>query len=146
MNSDILLDTSGLLCCFDAAEARHNDAITYFEAGSLKVTHNYVLVEFVALAHARKHPRHFAPSFVADIATHPDVEVIWVDENRHATGLEMLQAQLDKSYSLCDAISFLVMRERALRDALTTDRHFDQAGFRRLLPDSAIRDVPFGSS
>jgi uncharacterized protein len=133
MNSDILLDTSGLLCCFDAAEVRHHDAITYFEAGSLKVTHNYVLVEFVALAHARKHPRHFALSFVADIATHPDVEVVWVDEERHAAALAMLQAQLDKSYSLCDAISFLLMTERAVREALTTDQHFEQAGFRRLL-------------
>lgn len=45
----------------------------------------------------------------------------------------MLQAQLDKSYSRCDAIGFLLMRERAVIDALTTDRHFEQAGFRRLL-------------
>jgi len=133
MNSDILLDTSGLLCCLDAAEVRHHDAITYLEAGLLKVTHNYVLVEFVALAHARKYPRHIALSFVADIATHPDVEMLWVDEERHAAGLAMLQAQLDKSYSLCDAISFLLMTERAVKDALTTDRHFEQAGFRRLL-------------
>jgi len=52
-NPDMLLDTSGLLGCLDAAEVRHHDAITYFEAGSLKLTHNYVLVEFVALAHNR---------------------------------------------------------------------------------------------
>jgi uncharacterized protein len=133
----MLLDTSGLLCCLDAAEVRHHDAITYFEAGPLKITHNYVLVEFVALAHARKYPRHIALSFVADIATHPDIEVVWVDEKRHSAALAMLQAQLDKSYSLCDAISFLLMTERAVREALTTDRHFEQAGFRRLLPDSA---------
>jgi uncharacterized protein len=57
----MLLDTSGLLCCLDAAEERHHDAITYFEAGSLKFTHNYVLVEFVALAHARKYPRRAVP-------------------------------------------------------------------------------------
>jgi len=49
---DLLLDTSGLLCCLDAAEIRHQEAVTLFEAESLKITHNYVLVEFVALAHA----------------------------------------------------------------------------------------------
>jgi len=48
-----------------------------------------------------------------------------------------LQTQLDKSYSLCDAISFLLMRERGVEEALTTDRRFEQAGFRRLLAESA---------
>ncbi len=52
--------------------------------------------------------------------------------------LDKLQPQIGKSYSLCDAISFLLMRERAVREALTTDRYFEQAGFRRLLPDSAV--------
>jgi predicted nucleic acid-binding protein len=41
--------------------------------------------------------------------------------------------RLDKDYSLCDAVSFLLMRARGLTDALTTDKHFEQEGFRRLL-------------
>ena len=40
----------------------------------------------------------------------------------------------DKTYSLCDAVSFVLMRGRGMTDALTTDRHFEQEGFRRLLP------------
>jgi uncharacterized protein len=47
--------------------------------------------------------------------------------------LRFLQGRLDKSYSLCDAVSFLLMRERAITEALTTDRHFEQEGFTRLL-------------
>jgi len=43
----------------------------------LKITHNYVLVEFVALAHARGYPRHIALSFVADLATH-NIDLVWV--------------------------------------------------------------------
>ena len=52
----------------------------FFRGGTAekKNTHNSVLVEFVALAHARKYPRHIALSFVADIATHPNIEVVWV--------------------------------------------------------------------
>ena len=67
----------------------------------------------------------------------PQLEVVWVDKDRHTDALAMLQTQLDKSYSLCDAISFLLMRERGVEEALTTDRHFEQAGFRRLLAESA---------
>ncbi|HKM55137.1 MAG TPA: hypothetical protein VJY33_17135 [Isosphaeraceae bacterium] len=133
----MLLDTSRLLCCLDSAELRHRDAVTYFDAGLRKVTHNCVLMEFVALAQARKYPGDVSLSFVADIATYPDIEVVWVDKERHTDALAMLQTQLDKSHSLFDAISFLLMRERGVEEALTTDRHFEQAGFRRLLAESA---------
>ncbi|MDP7134637.1 MAG: PIN domain-containing protein, partial [Planctomycetota bacterium] len=41
--------------------------------------------------------------------------------------------RLDKGWSLTDCVSFVVMQERGLVDALTTDLHFQQAGFRALL-------------
>ncbi|MEM9809150.1 MAG: nucleic acid-binding protein, partial [Cyanobacteria bacterium P01_D01_bin.56] len=43
----------------------------------------------------------------------------------------------DKTYSLCDAVSFVLMCQRGITDALTTDRHFEQEGFVRLLPPSS---------
>jgi predicted nucleic acid-binding protein len=56
-----------------------------------------------------------------------------VGETLHRRALEVLLARLDKTYSLCDAVSFVLMRERGIMEALTTDRHFEQEGFRRLL-------------
>ena len=41
--------------------------------------------------------------------------------------------RLDKDWSLTDCISFIVMRRRGLTDALTSDHHFEQAGFTILL-------------
>ena len=130
----MFIDTSGLLCCFDADEARHVDAVRLYDASPVHVTHNYVLAEFVALAQARNLPRDASLALAAEVLADPGIEVVWVDRVLHGEAMDLLQTQTDKSYSLCDAVSFILMRQRALIDALTTDRHFEQAGFRRLLP------------
>jgi uncharacterized protein len=68
-----------------------------------------------------------------DLANNPHVQMLWVDEPLHRAALAFLRARLDKAYSLCDAVSFLLMQHRKITDALTTDRHFEQEGFVRLL-------------
>jgi predicted nucleic acid-binding protein len=49
------------------------------------------------------------------------------------TGLELYHARPDKDWPLTDCISFVVMDDEKLTDALTGDRHFEQAGFKALL-------------
>jgi predicted nucleic acid-binding protein len=49
-------------------------------------------------------------------------------------GVELFGKRLDKSWSLTDCISFEVMADRGILEALTGDHHFIQAGFRTLLP------------
>lgn len=79
-------------------------------------------------------PRAESLAFVADLQDDPEVEVVWVDEALHRTSLALLQTRLDKAWSLCDGVSILLMQQRGTREALTTDHHFEQAGFQRLLP------------
>ncbi len=104
----MLLDTSGLLCLYHQSEPFHQQAVQAYKATQVRLTHSYVLAEFVALATARRFPLH-----------------------REAFAL--LLARRDKEYSLCDAMSFVLMRQRNLFQALTTDKHFEQEGFVRLL-------------
>jgi len=61
------------------------------------------------------------------------VQVTYVDEALHRAALAHLQQRPDKAWSLCDAVSFLLMARHGIPDALTTDHHFEQAGFVRLL-------------
>src|SRR5690348_1760332 len=102
----MLLDTSGLLCYIDARDARHGDAVRPFTAARRRVTHSYVLAELIALCHARRAPRAACLLFVADLADNPLVDVHWVDEARHRAAMALLQSHADKTYSLCDAVSF----------------------------------------
>ena len=129
----MLLDTSGLFCYHHAAEARSEEARTFFEAAVAKLTHNYVLAEFVALTMARGLPRVQALEFLHALLAHPEVEIIWVTPALNQEAVGLLESRLDKDYSLCDAVSFVLMRERGLNEALTTDHHFEQEGFRQLL-------------
>jgi predicted nucleic acid-binding protein len=48
-------------------------------------------------------------------------------------GLQLFQSRPDKDWGLIDCISFLVMQECGLEEALTSDEHFEQAGFVALL-------------
>jgi predicted nucleic acid-binding protein len=129
----MLLDTSGLLCLQHVSEAEHDAAVAYFDASFRRVTHSYVLAEYVALAQARGFPRREALDFVADLQDTSEVEVIFVDEELHRAALGLLQRRLDKSWSLADAVSFVLMQRMGVTEALTTDHHFNQAGFVRLL-------------
>ncbi|HEV3078228.1 MAG TPA: PIN domain-containing protein [Gemmataceae bacterium] len=129
----MLLDTSGLLCLHHRAEPFHDDARAAYQAARVRLTHCYVLAEFVALAHVRHLPRLPALTFLGDLLDNPDIETVWVDEPLHREAVALLFTRTDKTYSLCDAVSFVLMRSRGLNEALTTDRHFEQEGFRRLL-------------
>lgn len=129
----MLLDTSGLLCLLHRAEPFHQKAGESYRASSVRLTHNYVLAELVALATARGFPRDTVLEFLFDLLDNPDVETVWVEEATTLEALDLLARRLDKTYSLCDAVSFVLMRRRNVHDALTTDRHFEQEGFRRLL-------------
>ncbi|MGB7088312.1 MAG: PIN domain-containing protein [Phormidesmis sp.] len=131
----MFLDTSGLLCYLHRDERQHDKAVRLIhEASSRLLTHSHVLAELVALALVRRFPRTEVLAFMVDLVDSTDVETVWVDEQLHKEAMQLLVDREDKTYSLCDAVSFVLMRQRSLTNALTTDRHFEQEGFVRLLP------------
>jgi uncharacterized protein len=129
----MLLDTSGLLALHHKPEPFHDMACSIYGTARVRLTHSYVLAEFVALAHVRGVPRRDALKFSDWLLDAPEIEVVWVDESLHREALALLFARLDKTYSLCDTVSFILLRRFGLTDALTTDHHFEQEGFHRLL-------------
>ncbi len=50
--------------------------------------------------------------------------------------MRLYRERPDKEWGLTDCVSFVVMRERGLTEALTTDDHFRQTGYRALLLDA----------
>ena len=131
----MLLDTSGLFAYLDENDARHEDAVELFLAAPVLLTHSYVLAELVPLLHTRGFDRQRSVDFQQELLDSPDIEIIWVDASLHRTAVALLEERIDKGYSLCDAVSFVLMRSRRIHEALTTDHHFEQEGFVALLRD-----------
>jgi uncharacterized protein len=97
------------------------------------LTHNYVLAELVALALVRGFSRSIVLSYISELLRNSDVQVVWIDELLHREAMDLLLERQDKTYSLCDSVSFVLMRRQGIMEALTTDKHFEQEGFFRLL-------------
>jgi predicted nucleic acid-binding protein len=136
--NELFLDTAGWACLADRREQFHDAAeLIYLQArrqGRLVVTTNYVLAELVTLLTSPKHlPRAEVIDFADAIRAAPNVEVLHVDSALDAQAWQLLRSRRDKEWSLVDCASFVVMQQRKIAEALTTDRNFEQAGFTRLL-------------
>ncbi len=96
------------------------------------VTTRAVLFEVLS-ALARPTWRAAGVVLVEDLLARSDVDVHDVDDDLWTAGWDLYRARSDKAWSLTDYVSFEVMREEGLSDALTADDHFRQAGFRAVL-------------
>ena len=72
-------------------------------------------------------------TLVPRLRSNPSVRIVPASRNLLDRGFELFSRRADKEWSLTDCTSFVVMREEDLTDALTTDHHFEQAGFVALL-------------
>ncbi len=129
----MLLDTSGLFALVDAREPLHQKASNEYRGASQRITHGYVLAELVALANTRGAAPGPVLTFLTKLLVNPKIDIIWPDETLTGQALALLMARQGRGYSLCDAVSFVLMRARNQHEALSTDVHFEDEGFRRLL-------------
>ena len=98
------------------------------------VTTNYVLTELVPLLTTRTRlTRPQVIALITGLEGVQELDVVHISPELHERAFELLQARPDKEWSWVDAASFVVMEERGMTQALTTDHHFDQAGVERLV-------------
>jgi predicted nucleic acid-binding protein len=76
-----------------------------------------------------------AIQLLESLETDPSVEVVLLTDSLYRLAFNLFKQRGDKEWGLVDCISFIVMQDRGIIDALTADTHFQQAGFRALLKD-----------
>ncbi len=99
------------------------------------VTTRWVLTE-VANSLSDPTARAGAIDLIDRLARNPRVFIRLESDDLYNKGLSLYRSRPDKNCSLTDCISFVVMAEEGLTEALTLDHHFEQAGFTPLLADS----------
>ncbi len=131
--SCVFADTSFYQAFFNRQDEWHNVAAEVLQRlQATIVTTDYVLIELGALM-SRGTARTSFIRFVKHVRTDPFVDVRTATPELLDAGLRLFESRPDKEWSLTDCISFALMEERGISEALTCDHHFEQAGFRLLL-------------
>lgn len=131
--NEIFADSFSFIALLNPSDQHHRAAVAASSGlAAPLVSTEPVLIE---LADALSAPanRLRVAAFCAGLADDPGIRVVPLDELLFARGLELYSARPDKEWSLTDCLSFVVMRDREITEALTGDRHFEQAGFVALL-------------
>ena len=136
--SSLFVDTSGGASLFIHSQTYYPQAEQYFRLALQQkqkiYTTNYVIAELVALLNSPLRISRFRVFEIVDaIKIVNYVEVVHIDEATDALAWTLCKSRRDKAWSLVDCSSFVVMQKLSIQEALTTDQHFDQASFVRLL-------------
>lgn len=134
----LFVDTAGWAAFLVGSEAFHEQAVFLLDHaranGQPVLTTSYVMAELVALLTSpMRVPRREQVRIVGTLRSAEWIRILHVDPAQGEAAWQLLAKQDDKMWSLVDCTSFVVMREYSITVALTSDRHFEQAGFTRLL-------------
>jgi len=130
-------DTSYFLAMLIPSDVNHAAARSWAERNRTPiVTTEYVVVE-VGNYLSPEPTRRLFSDFLRALHSDPRITLIPASSELLERGADLYRSRSDKSWSLTDCISFVVMKENAIRDGLTADRHFEQAGFTAILKRGA---------
>ena len=129
----VFADSVYFFARINARDRLHDKAVRFStQSGTSIVTTAWVLTE-VADGLAGTKTRHIFARLLQLLKTAPDVEIVPPSPEIFERGLELYSQRPDKDWSLTDCISIVVMQDFSLTESLTSDHHFEQAGFTALL-------------
>ncbi|HYH86290.1 MAG TPA: PIN domain-containing protein [Pyrinomonadaceae bacterium] len=139
MNRVVFLDTSYAIALSAPADQFNESAVRVAEQiesdGVSIVTTRAITLE-IGNALSKLRYRRAAMELLNSLEDDPAVEIVPLTEDLYERARQLYSSRADKEWGLTDCVSFVVMQERSLNEALTADEHFRQAGFKALLRES----------
>lgn len=136
MTNDVFLDTGYAIALSVESDGYHARAEELAEQLEIErtrlITTQAILLE-TGNALSNKRYRAAAVKLLDALQQDPLVEIVPLTQDLFAKAFALFRDRTDKEWGLVDCVSFIVMQDRGLTDALTPDKHYEQAGFRALL-------------
>ena len=129
MNGHVFLDASFWIACRDERQNLHEQAKRILSAVFRRRIKFVTTLPVLCEIHA-----HFCRNMkkkrliIQDFDNNPLVQIEAITNADQQQAFELLRSQTDKTYSLCDAISFVVIRRLGVSQVLSFDKHFRQFG------------------
>jgi hypothetical protein len=130
MASSVFLDTGAILA-LALPNDKYNSAVMDALAslrGVPMLTTEAILSEVCSFLSHRA-LRKFAVKAITELRNNEDVEIVPASSELFERAFTLFVKRTDKDWSLVDCMSFELMHLRQITQALTTDKHFVQAGF-----------------
>ncbi len=132
----VFVDTAAWIALLNVRDALHQQANDVMDKlVRLKtplVTTEFVLLE-VADALSTPASRNQTLAFINSLRVLESLQIVSVSQKLLDEGWAFYSQRPDKDWGLTDCISFVVMTQQGITQAFTSDRHFQQAGFVKLL-------------
>ena len=136
----VFLDTAYVYALINTRDKWHERAVVWQEQFAkerkLLLSTEFVLVE-IADGLAAVHFHNHAVQMINLLKENPFVEIVSLSSELFEHAFKLYKKRADKRWGLTDCTSFIVMKHYGIMDALTTDEHFQQAGFRALLREDS---------
>jgi len=134
MKNEIFLDSAFIIALASKTDSFHEKALQISETldGKILVTTRAIMLE-VGNALSKRSFRKAGVALLNALEMDDNVAIISLSDELFTKGMELYSKRTDKEWGLIDCISFVVMQERGILQALTTDIHFQQAGFQTLM-------------
>ena len=132
--ASVFADSFYFFALFNRHDVAHAMAVAFNQSfPDVIVTTGFVLTEFADGCASTPHRRSVLSQTVRSLRANPKVMIAPCTDKLFLDGLDLFEHRPDKEWSLTDCISFVVMQQEGITEALTGDKHFEQAGFIALL-------------
>jgi predicted nucleic acid-binding protein len=129
----VFADAHYFLAVFNSRDQAHAKALEFAAKSNLTLVSTVLALSEFASGVAHSNRREAAADMIERFLVDPKSIVVSLTDDLFRRGAQFYGKRNDKQWSLVDCISFLVMSEQGINEALTGDHHFEQAGFKALL-------------